>query len=105
MRAGMCHRPSDSTMIREALEGRGRQSHSDWTVKRRVDFVIFVVNAFSVYSMREAHDVGGLKNLAMLYKKSLSFIQRYSLSFMCALKGETCVSVAKHATLFLILCR
>lgn len=67
-------RPSDSTMIREALEGRGRQSHSDWTVKRRVDFVVFVVNAFSVYSMRESHDVGGLKNLAMLFKSPfLSF--------------------------------
>ncbi|KAI5077275.1 hypothetical protein GOP47_0007099 [Adiantum capillus-veneris] len=76
---GICHgeavcRPSDTKTIREALEGRGRQGHSDCTVRRVVDFVIFVVDAFTVHRMRESHDVAALGNLAMLYKSPfLSF--------------------------------
>lgn len=79
MTDGICHgeavcRPSDSEMIREAFEGRGRQWHSNWTVKRRVDFVMFVVNAVSVDSMRENHELLALENLATLYKSPfLSF--------------------------------
>lgn len=79
MTEGICHgeavcRPSDSKMIREALEGRGREGHSNWTVKRRVDFVMFVVNAVSVDSMRESHELLALENLATLFKSPfLSF--------------------------------
>ncbi|MCO5571711.1 hypothetical protein L7F22_025458 [Adiantum nelumboides] len=79
MSNGICHgeavcRPSDTKTVREALEGRGRQGHSDCTVRRRVDFVIFVVDAFTVSRFRESHDVAALENLAMLYKSPfLSF--------------------------------
>eukprot|EP00250_Pteridium_aquilinum_P016613 c23196_g1_i1 orf=337-1683(-) len=79
MTDGICHgeavcRPSDSKMIGEAIEGRGRQGHYNWTVKRRVDFVIFVVNAFTVYGMIKSHDLRALESLAVLYSSPfLSF--------------------------------
>lgn len=79
MVGGICHgeavcRPSDTKTTREAFEGRGRQGHSDFTVRRRVDYNIFVVNAFTVHRMRESHDVAAIENLAMLYNSPfLSF--------------------------------
>ncbi|KAH7423149.1 hypothetical protein KP509_12G041400 [Ceratopteris richardii] len=72
MSNGVCHgepvcRPSDDMKIREDLEGRGRQGNSGYTL-RKVNFVIFVVNACKLQQMREQHDVAALENLVLLYR-------------------------------------
>eukprot|EP00249_Psilotum_nudum_P022656 c28600_g1_i2 orf=148-1524(+) len=62
MQEGICHgqaalRQSDSCVVTEALEGRGRHGHSKWSMKREINFVIFVVDAVSVLRMKEISDL------------------------------------------------
>eukprot|EP00271_Cylindrocystis_brebissonii_P023064 TRINITY_DN926_c0_g1_i1.p1 TRINITY_DN926_c0_g1~~TRINITY_DN926_c0_g1_i1.p1 ORF type:complete len:462 (+),score=99.97 TRINITY_DN926_c0_g1_i1:180-1565(+) len=59
-------RPSDSRCEKESLAARARQGHHSLAVKRNVNFVVLVVSAVSLDTMRKRDDLMAMQNLRRL---------------------------------------
>ncbi|CAM6084770.1 unnamed protein product [Calypogeia fissa] len=61
-------RSSDNSSTKESIEKRGRHGDNRFSRKKNVNFVIFVVDAVSVFKIKESGDASKHATLVQLYK-------------------------------------